>query len=104
MRSHLGHIGAGEDEPAGGRVLLHGAPEAVLGLTRQPVHLIQQEHLVAALPLKLQRPVLAHVLRMQPSHLLGMHMTKYSIVQSTISPRYMLLMARSKTKGTRASA
>lgn len=51
MRSHLGHIGAGEDEPAGGRVLLHGAPEAVLGLARQPVHLIQQQHLVAALPL-----------------------------------------------------
>jgi len=59
----LGHVGAGEDEAAGGRVLLHGAPQAVLRLLGQAVHLVQDQHLVAALPAQLERPVFAHLLR-----------------------------------------
>ena len=59
----LGDIGATEHKAAGRRVFLHGAPEGVLSLLGQAIHLVQQQHLESFLAFQVQRPALGHVLR-----------------------------------------
>lgn len=61
-RACLGDVGAREHQATGGGVLFHGPPQAVLRLAAQPVHLVQDQDLEAALALDIQGPALGHLL------------------------------------------
>ena len=49
--AYLGNIVAAQHKAATSTVLLHGAPQAVLGLRTEPVNLIQNQHLETPLTL-----------------------------------------------------
>lgn len=60
--AYLGNIVAAQHKAAASTVLLHCAPQAVLGLRTEPINLVQNQHLETPLTLQINGPTFGHVL------------------------------------------